>query len=53
MKIEIISCLKDNYSYVIIDEKNKKTCVIDPSEPKPIINFLGKNHRGGNLERLT
>ena len=22
MKIEIISCLKDNYSYLIIDEKN-------------------------------
>ena len=65
MKIKIIPCLKDNYSYVIIDEKNKKTCVIDPSEPKPIINFLGKNnlkldfilnthhhydHVGGNTE---
>ena len=44
MKIEIISCLKDNYSYVIIDEKNNKTCVIDPSESKPIINFLEKNN---------
>ncbi len=65
MKVEIIPCLKDNYSYVIIDEKNKKTCVIDPSEPKPIINFLEKNnlklsfilnthhhydHVGGNTE---
>ena len=65
MKVKIIPCLKDNYSYVIIDEKNKKTCVIDPSEPKPIINFLGKNnlkldfilnthhhydHVGGNTE---
>jgi len=44
MKIEIIACLKDNYSYVIIDEKNNKTCVIDPSESKPIINFLEKNN---------
>ena len=44
MKIEIISCLKDNYSYVIIDEKNKKTCVVDPSESKPIVNFLEKNN---------
>ena len=44
MKIEIIPCLKDNYSYVIIDENNKKTCVIDPSESRPIINFLEKNN---------
>ena len=65
MKVKIIPCLKDNYSYVIIDEKNKKTCVIDPGEPKPIINFLEKNnlklsfilnthhhydHVGGNTE---
>ena len=42
MKIEIIPCLKDNYSYVIIDENNKKTCVVDPSESIPIINFLKK-----------
>ena len=44
MKIEIIPCLKDNYSYIIIDESNKKTCVIDPSESKPIIDFLEKNN---------
>ena len=44
MKVEIIPCLKDNYSYLIIDEKNKKVCVIDPSESKPIINFLEKNN---------
>jgi len=65
MKVEIISCLKDNYSYAVIDEKNKKTCVIDPSESKPIIKFLEKNnlklnyilnthhhfdHVGGNIE---
>jgi len=65
MKIEIVPCLKDNYSYVIIDEKNQKTCVVDPSESKPVINFLEKNnlqlnyilnthhhhdHVGGNIE---
>ena len=44
MKIEIIPCLKDNYSYVIIDENNKKTCVVDPSESGPIINFFEKNN---------
>ena len=65
MKIEIIPCLKDNYSYVIIDENNKKTCVVDPSESEPIIKFLEINnlklnyilnthhhydHIGGNIE---
>ena len=44
MKIEIIPCLKDNYSYVIIDENNKKTCVVDPSESEPITNLLEMNN---------
>ena len=65
MKIEIIKCLQDNYSYLIIDEIDQTACVVDPSEAKPIINFLkdkGINlkyilnthhhhdHVGGNLE---
>jgi len=40
MKVEIIKCLKDNYSYIIIDEKYNHACVIDPSEAEPIINFV-------------
>ena len=40
MKIEIIPCLQDNYSYVIIDEKKNIACVVDPSEANPIIKFL-------------
>ena len=44
MKIEIISCLQDNYSYLIIDEVNKNACVIDPGESVPIINFIEKNN---------
>ena len=40
MRIEIISCLQDNYSYLIIDETNNNACVVDPSEAKPIINYL-------------
>ncbi len=44
MKVEIIPCLKDNYSYIIIDERSNKTCVVDPSEPGPITNFLEKNN---------
>ena len=65
MKVEIISCLQDNYSYLIIDENNNLACVVDPSEAQPIINYLkNKNinlkyilnthhhfdHIGGNKE---
>ena len=65
MKIEIIKCLQDNYSYLIIDEVEQIACVVDPSEAKPIINFLQNksinlkyilnthhhyDHVGGNLE---
>ncbi len=65
MNVEIIKCLKDNYSYLVIDEKNQSACVVDPSEAKPIINFVEKNkinlkfilnthhhydHVGGNKE---
>ena len=65
MKVEIIKCLQDNFSYLIIDEKTQIACVVDPSEAKPIINFLKKkeinlkyilnthhhhDHVGGNSE---
>jgi len=40
MKVEIIRCLQDNYSYLIIDKKHNHACVIDPSEPGPVINFI-------------
>ena len=65
MKIQIIKCLQDNYSYLIIDENNRSACIVDPSESGPIIDFIDKNkinlkyilnthhhhdHIGGNLE---
>jgi len=65
MKIQIIPCLQDNYSYLIIDEDNNTACVIDPSEANPIIEYLDNNkiklkfilnthhhydHVGGNQE---
>ncbi len=65
MKVEIIPCLQDNYSYLIIDNDKQEACVVDPSEAKPIINYLNdKNiklkyilnthhhydHVGGNTE---
>ena len=43
MKIQIIPCLQDNYSYLIIDEENNTACVIDPSEATPIIEYLENN----------
>ena len=65
MIIEIIKCLKDNYSYLIIDEISKNACIIDPGEASPIIYFIDNkeinlkyilnthhhyDHVGGNLE---
>ena len=65
MIIEIIKCLQDNYSYLIIDEKNLNACVVDPGEARPIINIIKQkklklvyilnthhhnDHVGGNLE---
>jgi hydroxyacylglutathione hydrolase len=43
MKIVIIPCLQDNYSYLVIDEKKNNACVIDPSESGPIIKYLEYN----------
>ena len=44
MRVEVISCLQDNYSYLIIDEINNTACVVDPSEAKPIIDFIEKEN---------
>ncbi len=43
MDIKIIPCLKDNYSYLIIDNEKNNACVVDPSESDPIIKYLNKN----------
>ena len=43
MRVQIIPCLQDNYSYLIIDEYNNTDCVIDPSEANPVIKYLEKN----------
>ena len=44
MKVEIIKCLKDNFSYLFINEKSNNACVVDPSEPDPIIDFIQKKN---------
>ena len=43
--VKIIHQLSDNYSYIIYSKNNNHALVIDPSESKPIINFL-KNKEG-------
>ena len=40
MRVEIIPCLQDNYSYLIIDDNNNSACVVDPGEAKPIVDYL-------------
>ena len=65
MQVTPISCLADNYAYIISDESFKTVGVIDPSEAEPIISYLDKkkiklsyilnthhhfDHIGGNIE---
>ena len=65
MRIEIIKCLQDNYSYLLIDDAKGIGCVIDPGEAAPIMKYVESNnielkyilnthhhydHVGGNLE---
>ena len=44
MRIEIIKCLQDNYSYLLIDNTKGIGCVIDPSEAAPIIKCVENNN---------
>ena len=32
MKIEIIKCLSDNYSYIIFEKETNTVSIVDPSE---------------------
>lgn len=37
MRIVPISCLEDNYAYLVVCETTGKAAVVDPSEPQPIL----------------
>ena len=65
LNVNIIPCLQDNYSFVIHDTGKDIVAVVDPSEFKPVNNFIKKkfkkidyifnthhhfDHTGGNLE---
>ena len=43
MKVEIINQLKDNYSFVLYND-TLKSCVIDPADSNPILNFALENN---------
>ena len=43
MKVEIINQLKDNYSFVLYNN-TLKSCVIDPADSNPILNFALENN---------
>ena len=64
MKVEIIPCLSDNFSYIIHDKESDKVSIVDPSEYKVCENVIKKykkldfilnthhhaDHVDGNLE---
>jgi hydroxyacylglutathione hydrolase len=45
MKIEIIPCLNDNYSYLIHDEISNTVAIVDPSEFMPCDTIISKNYQ--------
>ena len=53
MKIEIISCLSDNYSYLIHDEESNTVAIIDPSEFKKCDQIIKKYIGGESTGRSS
>ena len=45
MNIEIISCLNDNYSYLIHDNQSNTVAIIDPSEFAPCDKIINKKYK--------
>ena len=43
MKVIVVPCLHDNYSYIIFDEQNHEAAVVDPSEAWPVLRELEKH----------
>jgi len=65
LNVDIINCLKDNYSFIIHDTETDTVAVVDPSEFEPVNNVIEKkfkkvdyilnthhhfDHTGGNLD---
>ena len=45
MDIEIIPCLKDNYSYLIKDDQTNTIAIIDPSEFGPCDEKINQKYK--------
>ena len=45
LDIDIIPCLQDNYSFIVYDRETNTVAVVDPSEFKPINNFIEKKYK--------
>ena len=65
LNVNILPCLSDNYTYIILDKSSDKVIAVDPPVVEPITNFLNKlnlkldyilnthhhaDHVDGNLE---
>ncbi len=49
--IATVPCLEDNYAYLIHNQDENKTCLIDVPEAKPIIKVL--KEKGWNLDKIV
>ncbi len=43
ISIKPISAFSDNYIWMLIDEKKKAACVVDPGDPDPVLEQLSKD----------
>ena len=37
MKVHILPALSDNYMYLVVDEKTQEAAIVDPVEPKKVL----------------
>ena len=40
MQIRFVATLKDNYTYLVVDEPSRRALVVDPAESGPVLEFL-------------
>ncbi|XP_040296542.1 hydroxyacylglutathione hydrolase, mitochondrial isoform X1 [Bufo bufo] len=43
MKIELLPALTDNYMYLLIDEETKEAAIVDPVQPKKVVEAVKKH----------
>ena len=42
LKVNLIKCLSDNYSYIIFNPNSKKAIIVDPAEANPLADAITK-----------